>query len=215
MATSSSAPKGPTPVKITSPDFERRLALATADDTAKGMFFNGVVQAVGKLVNAQAATTCLAAVGDRKFVDFFNYPIAWFLRLSFTAAELLAPAVGGHESAFRKLGMQATHDFLATGVGKTLLLLAGRDAKRLLTAVPGAFKTAVSYGERRVDFSGNGAGTLTMRRDFMPPAYHEGVLIAVLQAVGAKNVSVVGKAVGPLDADYHLRWDPEDEGGQS
>lgn len=193
-------------VKITSPDFEARRFHATPADTAKGMFFNGVLDAVTKLVDADARAMCLAASGERKFVDFFNYPIATFLPLAFTAAELLAPKVGGHDEAFRKLGAQATWDFLGSGVGKTLLMLAGMDPDRLVAAVPSAFKTAVSYGERVTEFKGPGHAVVTMKRDFMPFPYHEGVLGAAVRATGGEEVTVQGRALGAMDAEYTIHW---------
>ncbi len=199
--------------ELASEDFNQRMALARADDTAKGMFFNGVTLAVSRLLGAEAARSVVEASSEKKFVDFFNYPITSFLKMSFTAAALLEDVAGGHDAAFRKLGTQATNDFLGTAVGKTLLMLAGRDPKRLLSAVPGAFKTCVSYGERKMEFAGDTRGTMTMRRDFMPFPYHEGVLEAVLLALGVKDVKVKGRALGPLDAAYDLSWTPADPGG--
>jgi len=207
-------PSRPAPVRITSPDFRARLTLTTAADTAKGMFFNGVLDAVQKLLDATARERCLQSSGEKKFIDFFNYPIATFLPMVFTAAELLATSLNGHDAAFRKLGKQATTDFLTSGVGKTLLILAGHEPSRLLSAVPTAFRTAVSYGERRVDLLGPQRAVVKMTRDFMPHPYHEGVLAGALEQMHARNVKVVGRRLGPLDADYEVNWEPlNDKGG--
>ena len=203
-------------VKITAPDFGTRLSLATPDDTAKGMFFNGVLDAVAKLVGPEAPAICLAAAGERrKFIDFFNYPITMFLYLSFTAVELMARAGCSHDEGFFKLGSQATSDFLGSGVGKTLLLLVGRDPGRLIGALPGAYKTAVSYGERKAEATGKNSYRLTVRRDFMPAKYHEGVLDAVVRAMGIQDVTVTGTALGTLDVRYEIRWTLPSEGGRS
>ena len=200
-------------VELKSEDFGRRMALARPDDTAKGMFFNGVLTAVERMLGADAVRVVLEASGERKFVDFFNYPITSFLKMSFTATALLESVSGGHDAAFRRLGVQATNDFLGTAVGKTLLMLAGRDPKRLLSAVPGAFKTCVSYGERKMEFAGETRGTMTMLRDFMPFHYHEGVIEAVILALGVKDVHVKGRSLGTLDAAYDISWTPADSGG--
>lgn len=208
-----SLPK-PSPVRISSPDFRARITLATAADTAKGMFFNGVLDAVQKLLDAEAREKCLAASGEKKFIDFFNYPIATFLPMVFTAAELLAPSCQGHDAAFRKLGKQAATDFLTSGVGKTLLVLAGHEPARLVSAVPTAFKTSVSYGERRVEFLGPRHAVVKVTRDFMPHPYHEGVLAAAVEAMHSRNVKVVGKRTATLDAEYDLTWEAlNDKGG--
>ena len=187
----------PPRVELDSEDFRQRMSLARPEDTAKGMFFNGVTLAVSRLLDAEAARTVVASSDEKKFVDFFNYPIASFLKMSFTATALLERVAGGHDAAFRRLGVQATNDFLATTVGKTLLMLAGRDPKRLLSAVPGAFKTCVSYGERKMEFTGETSGTMKMIRDFMPFPYHEGVLEAVIALARREGRRGEGPRPGP------------------
>ncbi|RYZ35349.1 MAG: TIGR02265 family protein [Myxococcaceae bacterium] len=187
-------------------DLEKRLALATPDDTARGMFFNGALNAVRILGGDAAVERCLASVTEKKFVDFFNYPVSGFLKLAFTGAQLMGPQLGGFDVMLRKMGTQATTDFLSSAAGKTLLLLAGDSPKRLVTNLPTGYRAAVSYGERSVDWSGDRTGRLIMKRDFMPPAYHEGVLQAVIEALGARGVQVQGKQTGPVDTEYALSW---------
>ncbi|MGE6764017.1 DUF2378 family protein [Corallococcus interemptor] len=187
-------------------DLEKRLALATPDDTARGMFFNGALNAVRILGGDAAVEKCLAAVQEKKFVDFFNYPVSGFLKLSFTGAQLMGPQLGGFDAMLRKMGTQATTDFLSSAAGKTLLLLAGDSPKRLVTNLPTGYRAAVSYGDRSVEWSSDRAGKLLMKRDFMPPAYHEGVLQAVIEALGARGVQVKGRQTGPVDTEYTLSW---------
>lgn len=188
-------------------DLDVRLNLTTAEDCAKGMFFNGALSAIATLGGSAAADQCRAASENRKYIDFFNYPITSFLKLTFTAASLLHRDLGGYGPVFHKLGAQAVQDFLATPVGKTLLLLAGKDPKRLLTILPGAFKTAVTYGDRAADFPAPGQAHFTMKRDFMPHPYHEGVLKTVLEAMGVANVRVTGHRTAPLEVTYHITWE--------
>src|ERR671930_2436145 len=91
-------------------DLALRLALATADDCAKGMFFNGALNALATLGGPSVAEQCRQASGLRKCVDFFNYPISHFLHLSFTAAQLLERPMGGYGAVFHRLGAQAVTD---------------------------------------------------------------------------------------------------------
>jgi uncharacterized protein (TIGR02265 family) len=65
----------------------------------------------------------------------------------------------------------------------------------------------VTYGERSAEFSGPTQCQFTMKRDFMPHPYHEGVLKTVLEAMGVANVRVAGRRTGPLDATYQISWD--------
>ncbi|MFP2959020.1 DUF2378 family protein [Myxococcus sp. 1LA] len=187
-------------------ELEARLALATKDDTARGLFFNGVVSAVRTLGGDAAVERCLAASGESRFIDFFNYPVAAFLKMSFTAAQVMSAEHGGFEGALRRMGVVATTDFLSSAAGKTLLLLASDSPKRLVGNLHSGYRAAVSYGERGVKWTGDTSGIFTMKRDFMPPAYHEGTLHAVIEAVGGKQVQVHGRQTGPLDTEYTLSW---------
>ena len=205
-ALASSSASRPPPI-VGQGDLLARLGAAGANDCCRGMFFNGALNAVRTHVGDAAVERCRSLAGEKKFTDFFNYPITAFLKLAFEAVELLAPKVGGAEMAWRLLGKQAVDDFLASPSGKTMLLIAGQHPKRMILATPSGFKAAVSYGERSVIFSDLTTCALTMKGDFMPPAYHEGVLATVLTATGAKSVRVTGRPLGLLDAEYAIAWE--------
>jgi uncharacterized protein (TIGR02265 family) len=195
-------------LRIDGDDLAQRVALATPADTCKGMFCNGLFQAVQRARGAGGLEQLQHAAAGRKFVDFFNYPIAEFLPMAWVAAELVG---GGStplalESGIRSLGRQATDDFLGTAVGKTLLMLAGSDPRRLMNSLASGYKTAVSYGTRSVTWKTPTHCIFAMRRDFMPHPYHEGVLLQVITAIGGKNVQAVGTRVGLLDTDYEISW---------
>lgn len=206
----SSLPRAPSApaLRIDQDDLAQRVALATTADTCKGMFCNGLFQAVARSKGEAGTEQLKDMAGGRKFVDFFNYSIAEFLPLAWVAAELVG---GGKspaqlEAGIRSLGRQATDDFLGTAVGKTLLLLSGSDPRRLMNSLSSGYKTAVSYGTRTVNWHGPSRCTFMVRRDFMPHPYHEGVLMQVLTAVGGKQVQARGLRVGLLDVDYEISW---------
>ncbi|MFO0598397.1 MAG: TIGR02265 family protein [Myxococcaceae bacterium] len=190
-------------------DLASRLALANPEDTCKGMFFNGVFRAMERGGFEPPSETKRGKKVPLKFVDFFNYPITEFLPMAWRAAQLLG---GGEDAAsleagLRSLGRQATDDFLSTAVGKTLLLLASSEPRRLMTSLASGYKTAVSYGTRALEWSTPTRCRFTMRRDFMPHPYHEGVLLQVMTAVGAQGLQVRGTRVGLLDTDYEVSWE--------
>ncbi|MDP3500591.1 MAG: DUF2378 family protein [Myxococcales bacterium] len=189
-------------------DLEQRLLQATTNDTCKGMFFNGLFLAVNHTAGEPGLERLKAAAPARKFVDFFNYPITEFLPIAWLAAEIVGGgATPAHlERGIKSIGKQATNDFLATAVGKTLLLLSGNEPRRLMNSLASGYKTAVSYGLRVATWHEPSRCTFTMRRDFMPHAYHEGVMEQVLTVVGGKDVQVTGARVGLLDADYEISW---------
>lgn len=206
---SSSKAKGAPPPEAAPPDIadlRQRLAAATPQDTCKGMFFNGVLSATRALLGHDGVERVQAMLPEKKYVDFFNYPIATFLPAAFTAASLLQAGQLDFDGALRRLGEQAIVDFLSTPVGRTLVTVSSGEAKRLMRAAPTAYKTAVSYGTRETVFAGDTRCVFKVQRDFMPPAYHEGVLTAVLRALGAHEPRVRSERLGLLDADYHLEW---------
>lgn len=188
-------------------EFERRILLATPQDTTRGLFFNGALAAVRSFGGEPVAQRCMDATGEKRFVDFFNYPVASFLKLSLTASQALGPQLGGFEAALRRLGMQATRDFFSSMAGRTLLLLAGEDPSRVIASVPAGYRTAASYGERAAAMTGPKSALISMKRDFLLPAHHEGVLLAVMEAVGVQNARVTPRITGPLDSEYELTWD--------
>ncbi|GMU60138.1 MAG: hypothetical protein AMXMBFR34_19010 [Myxococcaceae bacterium] len=207
LATKTAA-KGAAPVgavDLTISDVAERMRHATAHDTCKGMFFNGVLSATKVLGGEEALEAVRATLPEKKYVDFFNYPIVTFLPAAFRAAQLLA-AGRDFDEAMRRLGEQAIEDFLATPVGRTLVTVSSGEAKRLLRAAPTAYKTAVNYGARETVVLSDTSCIFKVRRDFMPHPYHEGVLLAVLRALGTKDALVRGERLGLLDADYHLSW---------
>lgn len=188
-------------------DWAGRRMAATEMDTARGMFFLGVLETVRSGVGEEAVSTCWSAIDERRFVGFFNYPVASFLKLAQVAARLLAPRWGGTDEALRQMGMQATRSFLESAVGRTFLLLAAENPRKLVSNLPSGYQMAVSYGERSIEWKGEGEALFVMRRDFLPPAYHEGVLREVLATVGARGPKVEGRKLGVLDTEYHLLWE--------
>ena len=195
------------PPDLSISDLASRLQVATEEDTCKGMFFNGVLSAMRGLVGEETREHVARYLPEKKYVDFFNYPIATFLPAAFAAARALERVNGGNfDAAMRRLGEQAIDDFLATSVGRMLVSVSAGESARLMRAAPTAYKTAVSYGARETVFTGPTACVFKVVRDFMPPPYHEGVFLAVLRALGTLDVCVRGERRGLLDADYFITW---------
>ena len=199
-------PTVPLPSSIPAPGLEHLLSLATPADTARGMFFNGLLDATRALGGEEARTKCLAAAGDRKFVDFRSYPVADLLRAIYTAADTLGPKLGGREAVLHRLGRRATEDFLHSTVGKTMMALAGTNPHRLIENFPNACRASLSYGERSVEKLGDKHVRMMARRDFLPMLYIEGILTAVVEQAPVQNLGVRGHRISPLDVDYDISW---------
>jgi uncharacterized protein (TIGR02265 family) len=187
---------------------ERNMRLATPRDTARGMFFNGVLDVVRNLGGETVAQRCRGATGESKHLDFFNYPVTTFLMLCLAAADEVGSQLGGCAETLRLIGEQSAKDFLSSTAGKTLLLLAGHDVKRILKQVPSAYATAVSYGTRTMRCAHyEKSGHFVIHHDFLPQAYHEGILRGVLLTAGVRNPRVKGYTTGQLNSEYEFFWD--------
>ncbi|MDY7225649.1 DUF2378 family protein [Hyalangium rubrum] len=186
---------------------DQRLALAGPEDTCRGLFFNVVLDGLKDLAGHDVEFICRRAAGERKFTDFFSYPVSGFIRLGIAALPLVGARLGGDEAVLRWMGTHSTRSFLNSVAGKTALKLAGNDIKRFVNQVPISYRAAVSYGERQVVWTGETQGRVIFKRDFMPPAYHEGILSQVLETLGGRNVRVRGQATSALDSVYELSWD--------
>ncbi|NBD09746.1 MULTISPECIES: TIGR02265 family protein [Corallococcus] len=184
---------------------ERCLA-ATPEDGARGMFFQGVVGVVGFLQGEAAGARCLEASGLENLNAAELYPVTRFLAMASEATRLLRPQLGDWAQSLRYIGTQATVDFLASMFGRELMQAARRNPRLLLQHLADGYRTAVSYGDRSVLWTGDHSARFVMRRDFMPAPYHEGVLVGALEAVGATDIQVHGRQLSLLDTEYDVSW---------
>lgn len=188
-------------------DLEQRLALATPDKTCRGMFLKGILQVVRSLGDEVAVQRCLAAGEQTRLTDFFSYPLSSQLRMTWTAAEYLAPRTGGFEEALRLLGRQATADFMASLAGRTMLALTGRDPVKMVNSLPTAFRASVNYGKHAVEWTGPKSGRLVLDGDLMPEPTNSGILEAVLMAADLKGAQVRGRQVDLTKCECHFSWE--------
>jgi uncharacterized protein (TIGR02265 family) len=92
-------------------------------------------------------------------------------------------------------------------LGRTIFAIAGRDPKRIVAAGPAGYRSAVSYGERTVEWRGERTARMVFRRDFMVPAFHRAVILAALEASDAKQPRVEARPLGLLDSEYDISWE--------
>lgn len=185
---------------------KQRLSAVTPDDTSRGLNYTTLFTLVrDQLGDAAAREVDVLGKGSR--VDFFSYPLAEYLQTTWNALERLAPAYGSPEAVLTELGRRTFAGFLASVIGRTAFTMAGRDPRRLLANIGPSYRTAVSYGERKTTFPAPTRALVTFRRDFMPPAFHQSVILNALQAGDAKRPKVTGRALSLLDSDYDVEWE--------
>lgn len=181
-------------------------AAATPQDTSRGLNYNTLFDFARKQLGPQAPAQ-VDPLGKGSRVDFFSYPITEYLDAAWSIGEKLAPRFGSIDAVFFELGKHTVAGFLASVVGKTIFSMAGRDPRKVLAAGPGAFKSAVSYGERAVEFTAEKRARYTFKRDFMPHSFHRGVIIAALGATEAKNPKAEAKEVEFMSTVYEISWE--------
>jgi len=188
-------------------DFARRMALAEPDDTLRGVFCNGLLRVMQERGGEEVGRRCLEAAGEERFLDFFNYPITTYLRMVSTGLELLAGKHGDVEELLRQLGREAVVALGRSAAGKALEMMNTGKTRNMLAGLRVVYRVAVSFGEIELENTGPTSARLTMKRVFMPLAFHEGVLSAALKANNIQGARVRGRQVGPLSNEYEISWE--------
>lgn len=187
-------------------DLATRLSLARPTDTARGLTFNALFATITERLG-KAAAVALDPDHTGHRTEFFSFPVAHFLQISFDAADKLEPILGSADKAFRAFGHRTTSNVLGSPMGATMLKLAGKDRlKSLINQSPAGYRTMVSYGVRKVEWPAETHAFITFEGDFLVPAYHCGVYEAAIEAIGAHKVRVEGRQTGPLDATFDVEW---------
>lgn len=188
-------------------DLTARLGVTNEEDTSRGMFFLGVLDAVRFLGGEEAVARVLDQADEKAdYVPTQPYAFPRFLRLSYAAAWQLAPQVGDFDSAMRQIGTQAMLDFLHSMFARELVQQAGGDPKRLLELMQAGYRMALNFGERTVEWKSSTSARITMTRTLMPVPYTEGILRAALEVTGVQDVQVQGRSLSLVEAVYDIAW---------
>jgi uncharacterized protein (TIGR02265 family) len=187
-------------------DLERRVGAATDADTSRGMNFNALFALVRDHLGDAAARAC-DPEGKGARVDFVSYPVASYLRIAWAAADWLEPALGSVDAVWTELGHRTISSFLGSTIGRTVFALAGRDPRKIVGAGPTGYRAAVSYGDRTVEWLGERHARLVFRRDFMPAAFHAGVIRGAIVPTDARSPTVEGREVAFLESEFHVSWE--------
>jgi uncharacterized protein (TIGR02265 family) len=189
-------------------DFEQRIALTYPSDTTRGVFCLGLLRAVGELGDGVMVRRCLAVSGEREFVEFFNYPMATYLRMLVTALPLLAVEHGSVEEALRQLGRRASVDFRESTVGKAMgVMQPGGDPRRLLDTLPVVYRVALNFGRFELTWVAPAHARFVMKSTFMPFPFHEGVLLELVEKMNLQRAWVLGCQTDTLDSEYEIFWE--------
>jgi uncharacterized protein (TIGR02265 family) len=187
-------------------DLQERLRLATPQHTTRGFLFTSILRVIRELGESEAVVQrCLAATGEKSFVEFFNYPTRTLLVLLGAAARALTPRFGSYEEALRQIGFKAGSTYMETPVGKTALQQAG-GPQQFMIALQTLYWVLTTYGKPAVTWTGQNSGVLGVQVTFMPLAYHEGGAQAIARKLGIKSLKVRARSTGDLSIELEVSW---------
>lgn len=190
-------------------DLDARLALAGPDRTIKGAPFRAVCAELQHSAPQGPARDALIATHKKAaWQELASFPVADYLRLSFSAAALLEPQVGSFDAALSHLGFKVADSFLKSVVGRVALLMAtGKTPLDILSYAPATYAPVSNYGKRTFARLGPDEAVFRVREDYLPAAYHLGVIRCGTQ-VNGHTPTVEAKALSLLDCDVVVRWTP-------
>jgi uncharacterized protein (TIGR02265 family) len=184
-----------------------RLSLLSPTDHMRGIAFTGVLDAVRREAGEAAVHRCLEVCGEKRFMDFFDYPHEMFIRLLYTAGWFLSDKCGGFEKALCWIACEVTRTFYVTSAaGRVLLLMAQGDPRRLLSNVPASLQLLSRNRECKVTLTGPKSAVM-LKHDLLPRAFIEGGLVATFEVAKIKGVRVSSRSLGPTENEYEFTWD--------
>jgi uncharacterized protein (TIGR02265 family) len=182
-----------------------RLHAAKPRDTIRGVVFNAAFNVIEELAGTVAALEWDPA-GKGRRSEFFSYPVADFLRLTWAAADELEARGRDRASVFREFGSRAALRWLSCALGRTLVAFTGADPRRLLTHTATGYRNVVSYGTRTLEWLGDRRARLLFKGEFLVPPFHCGVLTAALESTCGGRFDVEGREIGFLESEYDVSW---------
>lgn len=183
-----------------------RLSFIEPSNAIRGVFIKGVLEVVQQIGGKAAVDHCMEVLGEKELLDFFNYPMATFLRMTYAAAHFLSDRYGNFEGAMWKMGYQALKNFEVSPVGRSMLMLAHGEPKRLLESLPATTQAMTAGGETSVLSTGHTSGIYSVKRDFMPPCYTEGAMQALFEVMKVHKLEIHAERTGPFDTNYRISW---------
>jgi len=169
------------------------MRLLPAGAAVKGIFFNDVIRRASVAISEDALAIA-AGVKSRRYLAFFDYPYADWMRIAVAAAEALSPRA---TPAFglRELGRHAYDAFLDTHIGRVLLGVLGLDARAVLRNGPKAYAVVLNFGEITGELVSERVARYRFR-DF--PGFLETYQVGVLEGVLA-HCKVEGRVMIALE----------------
>jgi uncharacterized protein (TIGR02265 family) len=175
----------------------QRARASTQKDVLLGLFFESSLAHIERRYGADVQANAKLEIFRNKIpVQFFRYPVGDLLRL---VDFVVAPhGVANYESHIEDFGAAAVTHFLSSPVGKTMTMLAGGNAHRLLSSAPAGYKAVTSFGERNYHRLSENSAEIAFKQELLGPAWQVGVIREALKGVGGVDAKV---AIKDCDSD--------------
>ncbi|WP_164001138.1 TIGR02265 family protein [Pyxidicoccus caerfyrddinensis] len=183
-----------------------RIAAAKPGDSVRGLFFKTVFGVLEQHGGRSAVEAVRVGELATDYWELRSYPVQDFLTLLYRAADALEDTLGPENAVYHACGETGVTRY-STGPGMLIFGIISRgDPQKLFAGAQMGYSAAVSYGSREYLTTGAKSGTLRVRRDMLPPAYHEGILTGALKVLGLKGTAKA-QAHGIDRVDYDIQWE--------
>lgn len=183
-----------------------RIAAAQPGDAVRGLFFKTVFSLIQKHAGPAALEAVRVGELATDYSELRTYPVKDFLTLLYRAADVLEDTLGPENAVFHACGETGVTRY-STGPGMIIFGIISRgDPQKLFAGAQMGYSAAVTYGSREYLTTGPRSGTLRVRRDMLPPAYHEGILTGALKVLGLKGTARA-HAHDVDRVDYDIQWE--------
>ena len=183
-----------------------RIAAAQPGDSVRGLFFKTVLSIIQQHGGLAALEQVRVGELTTNYSDLRTYPVQDFLTLLYRAADALEDTLGPENAVYHACGELGVTRY-STGPGMLIFGIISRgDPQKLFAGAQMGYSAAVTYGIREYATTSPKSGTLRVRRDMLPPAYHEGILTGALKVLGLKGTAKA-HAHGVDRVDYDIQWE--------
>jgi serine/threonine-protein kinase len=184
-------------------DLEAHVALLPSGASCKGMFFLDLLRA-GRRQRSSAELHALAALPERRYLAFRDYPMEELLTLALATGRAVFPSVTAAQ-ALRRLGQSAFEAVLESHLGRTILGVHGKSVDGLLLGLPRACQLLYSFGDVTVEKPAHRVYVLRAQRfPVFLGTYQVGVVEGALrhcQQPARVRVAIASPSEGVIEID--------------
>jgi uncharacterized protein (TIGR02265 family) len=198
--------------QLSMPEREALEARAVAyqdKHTIRGMFFTSTLECLRRDVGQDAATEAAKEAGiDPDTIGAMKkLPIREFNALRASVAKRLLIKHPSYEAAAVRIGEACVEIFFESVAGRTMMLLAGKNPHRLLTAAPNGYTLAIDdEGKRAYTKTGETSGKFVFEHDLLGPCHEIGTFACAIRMVCGIELKVEVDQKTLLDFDLKLSW---------